>query len=997
MYMGLGPWLAGQDGKLMADYQRVVEFLRDVRSMQNPPVNDDLRQHAQEFADLCTQVNERLRKCSSLLQQGLRSEAIHLAEESPNLLDLVTALDLPDPQVWVEFCQATELPVPPPLQLDRAAQLNEAYAIDQPMEHLLGQHRLLALQRAPVGKRLTVMRQLASQDPGSSFWEKDIRLFERVRLRELPGEFYEAVRRRDDTSVMSLVEEIEGQPWYETVPEDLRTAINEANARIHRTHLETDLRRQLDGLHEAFSSRNLEQSTALLAKWNQTIKLAGAPNITKDIVEQVAPIAAWIEQEAQAAARLKAYNSSIATFTQLLDQDSSDAELDGALDRVKAFDEHPVPENLVERLRAMRARRNQAARSKQKMRLTILATSAAVVLLVASVALFMIMRNRSAVGWANRINSTVSSGQIEQIKKVLADQERDAPQFTNDPQVSAARQTALNYVHAYADRAQTVATAIVTLTELKTTYSKVLGDNQLKATDLLGQAGTLEQRLAALPGDEVNDADPTSAMRSLKAEVSGIYAQIRDKASGQVREQLAVLDQMLMALPDGGLTPEQAGTLQKIQSDAALLRDTPGLSEAVKAVAVELVAAAEAKGTGNEKAVAQATDLAGLLEKTASPEGYKSALDAFVGNYPDARQTPDFKLASAQLDGIKPMLAWRDVLTGLGGAGALAPKLQAQAQKRAEAVQAFLDANKDSPLKTQIQAYEDYLKAAGDALADDGTVHKALGELLANPLISQLQYLTDSTGKKHYFLTDTPTITKGSVGTRTTTQFEEIDPTNPLRKRAVTLEDPVRLTNQKTTPAPHVALAEEINKQLANLNKTNWDTIGFELVDLIGGDSDDVDPIVKAALLQAVITALKQTTAAAVGDTYDETLQSLTRFLGQFGSSPSLTTTLPGAAVAQWQVIMKAMPKGKVLEAAYVASRQQLFADLSFVSDTTGMIVKTTGGLVILPRTDPSEGMIAKAPGLKGMTVAGKFTDGKWVLTPDANDLPEGSWLSISK
>ncbi len=77
-------------------------------------------------------------KCSSLLQQGLRTEALHLADESPNLLDLVAALDLPDPQAWADFCQNNSLPVPPPLQLDRAAQLNDAYAQDQPLEHLLG-------------------------------------------------------------------------------------------------------------------------------------------------------------------------------------------------------------------------------------------------------------------------------------------------------------------------------------------------------------------------------------------------------------------------------------------------------------------------------------------------------------------------------------------------------------------------------------------------------------------------------------------------------------------------------------------------------------------------------------------------------------------------------------------------------------------------------------------------------------------------------------------
>ncbi len=94
---------------------------------------------------------------------GPRSEAIHLAEEPPNLLDLVAALDLPDAEVWSDFCQTTGLPVPPALQMDRAAQLNDAYAAEQPLEHLLNRHRLLALSRGPVSERLEVIRQLAAR------------------------------------------------------------------------------------------------------------------------------------------------------------------------------------------------------------------------------------------------------------------------------------------------------------------------------------------------------------------------------------------------------------------------------------------------------------------------------------------------------------------------------------------------------------------------------------------------------------------------------------------------------------------------------------------------------------------------------------------------------------------------------------------------------------------------------------------------------------------
>src|SRR4051812_31839044 len=115
----------------MSDYKRIVEYLRDIRMAPVTNVTDELRQYATDFAELCRQANDRLRQCSVFLQQGLRSEAIHLADEPPNLLDLVSALDLPDAQAWAELCQQFDMPAPPPLQMDRAAQLNEAYGQDQ--------------------------------------------------------------------------------------------------------------------------------------------------------------------------------------------------------------------------------------------------------------------------------------------------------------------------------------------------------------------------------------------------------------------------------------------------------------------------------------------------------------------------------------------------------------------------------------------------------------------------------------------------------------------------------------------------------------------------------------------------------------------------------------------------------------------------------------------------------------------------------------------------
>ena len=225
----------------MADYQRVVEFLRDLRQSGGGAaglqVTDQVVRAAETFAQACVEANERLRQCSAFLQQGLRTEAIHLAEQTPNLLDMVAALDLPDPETWAEFCQNNGLAVPPALQMERATQLNEAYAHGAGMEELLAKHRRLALARGAVRDRLAVLRQIAAAEGGNGVWEKDVRLFEKARLKELPAAFHAAMKGRDEGTIRDLMEEVHGAPWVEAVPADLAAAVSEADARFRRADL----------------------------------------------------------------------------------------------------------------------------------------------------------------------------------------------------------------------------------------------------------------------------------------------------------------------------------------------------------------------------------------------------------------------------------------------------------------------------------------------------------------------------------------------------------------------------------------------------------------------------------------------------------------------------------------------------------------------------------------------------------------------------------------
>ena len=134
----------------MSDIQQVVDELRFILQREVISQTGELAALVAEYSRLCHEVNARLRRCDDCMKQGLRSEALHLAEAKPNLLEAVAILDFPERDDLIEVVNLCFLQPPEPLLVDVASGLNSAYAEAEPLQKLLDSHRLLALGRAPL-------------------------------------------------------------------------------------------------------------------------------------------------------------------------------------------------------------------------------------------------------------------------------------------------------------------------------------------------------------------------------------------------------------------------------------------------------------------------------------------------------------------------------------------------------------------------------------------------------------------------------------------------------------------------------------------------------------------------------------------------------------------------------------------------------------------------------------------------------------------------------
>jgi len=297
----------------MIDPQRVVENIRNLLHYGHEPPLDVLQALAADYTEACQEVNRRLARCEEYLRQGLRAEAIHYAQAEPNLLDVLAVLDFTERLSWDQLLTARNLAPAPLFRMETAAALNRAYADAQPVEHLMRQHRLLALARAPLGERLAVLRQLAQVDAGNPVWQQDIPAFEMVRVQQVQSEV-EQLRTLPAMppleQVQALLQEVQGSPWRTPLPPGLPAMLQEMYQRVSTSHWQMRQQQLARELPAARKDRDEARARRLAQEWHQAWQNCPlAPNDPHLLA--AAPALRWLERVERRRADASAHQQAV--------------------------------------------------------------------------------------------------------------------------------------------------------------------------------------------------------------------------------------------------------------------------------------------------------------------------------------------------------------------------------------------------------------------------------------------------------------------------------------------------------------------------------------------------------------------------------------------------------------------------------------------------------------------------------------------------------------
>jgi hypothetical protein len=369
----------------MADYQLVADRVRGFVTGADQTRSDALAELAANFAELCQEANARLRRCLDYLRRGLKSEAIHLAESHPNLLDMVAALDIPEIDEWEQLCAAYELARPARMMIEAAQELNEAYSQEKPLQHLLSKHRVLALRRAPLAERLEVIRCLTTEDPSNSCWAEDQETFETARLRQVRPDVAAAVRSRDLNLIDALATEIFNQNWRIQLPADVKDTLSKASFSLHAEAALGQLRQSARDIDTILQIASLPDAKALLARWDNSIAQYSI-QLPPDLNQAYLNARKWVADQEGIAELHAAFKAACADLRAVVDHNVPEELL---LERYRAVQAIgiPIPMDLEG---AFRERKRSLDRTHKFEKLGLYGLTGVVVLLILATIAFII-------------------------------------------------------------------------------------------------------------------------------------------------------------------------------------------------------------------------------------------------------------------------------------------------------------------------------------------------------------------------------------------------------------------------------------------------------------------------------------------------------------------------------------------------------------------------------------------------------------------------------
>lgn len=821
----------------MNEYQKIVDqiiaILRDCQE-KNAETVSELND---AFSQAVVETNDRLSSCDSLLKKGRRTEAIQLSEQTPNLLDVVAILDIPEHEEWTDTVRSYSLNAPPELLYEIASDLNVAYTVEQPLDQLLAQNRLLALGKAPLIDRIEILRQIHEKDPDNPIWESDIQSFEKESHNQIDLQIRQAYKKLDVDKLSQLERLLKNDNWLAAPPPKLVTKASQAHVKARQKKAVAEMIKLEESLSNCFAELDINQALPLYERWKALELIAELPP-GDELAERAAPAVDWVESKTQEISNLKEHEKYVEEINQAIENDEDKETLQELYYKATRFG-HELPSHLFQRLNEKLNYKETHARRKFYL---ILASGLACVVLV-GVFVGAVFYNQktteeieSHVNNLTRLTGELKLDEAEGYVKSLDNKKwvLDTPEFQNAVAgLRTAQKSELDRLEKFGNllhRAQELA------------VNNPDWDTIQEANGILDDASKLTK------GEQ--EKTKLEKIRSLLFKEE---TKLQNLADSQFDEKLESFKKQLKKNGDYDLQ-----TITELNIQLSELKALPHVSVVKKTPLKNIETMLETQKTQIAQQEKRQETITYIRDVIGKPTRFKQAIQDYARQFPNDPRTDDFStLLKEDYDFVtipSSIANWNQMIESFSRV-----KFDNLSSEKASTyLEQFNETKKKNlliPPTQQLLDIESYLEkiSARQKSQNDDVVRTLINKLFEYTNI--LMVFTKD--EKRFYTKEEPR----SFGA-TRVQFKKFTDLNFIETDSVKIEENEIANDRDGTSynfvSPQSRFAQMAIEKLNSINPSNWDATFVELVDALQNDKT-MGPIVKYYLMKMVFKAASET------------------------------------------------------------------------------------------------------------------------------------------
>lgn len=829
------------DATHLEKHQRIIDEIRTIMYSEIDPDLDKLTALGKEYLKAIDEVNENLRTCDNLLQRGLRAESLQRCL-STSLLDSVSILDFPEREQWSEFVFQGGLPTPPDLYIDRAADLSEAFATQQPLEPLMRLHRLHALARSPLRTRVSIIRKLHQRDPENPVWETSLQTFEKARHEQLTEELASAIQHKDVKSIATLEKELKKNDWLISPPKSLIKQAVKAHTILRREKAQAELKILQERLNTSYADFDLSKGRKLRARWNAAAAIAELDD-RDQLMGLVTPALNWLSQEDDAEDEKVRYEKTLSALRHALDEWESYETLKtcaNTLDRFKLG----IPESEQVRLAERFAFLEVAAKRRQRWKI-VLAVS--VVLFIASltaVGIVRYSRSKEIADYVASLEEFLKAEDLEHAQNIVNSIKDDSPRVFENPKI----QNLVNRLDSALQKDETRRQQFTQLLEQarSAVANQPTWDSIPQARKIVKDAITISKT-----GSEANEIVRISGLINSKER------DLQVKADEHFQNDLDDLSERIRNLKNGELD----NALQ-IKPLLQQLLQREHISPELVTQSKPLLQRLDGRIQTEQKNRYIASLLVSITDAVGSRQRFQLRLEEFIKKSPgDPRSLGFERIIKNESDYWKGIEDWNQLNETWSRINLVtispreAKKLIADATK-------VIQAHKGFPGETKLQELLEYVKAIARREDENGDrLDSRLKTVLTNTTIADLYVLEtmELPGKpaKRFYLDRKPIPNKK----RDYWSIQYFTGLDIIEKKPTTIKDR-ELANPRIGAgydwtAPQSSFSKKALRLHARLTDRNWESSFLEILTILH-DETRMDPVFKYQLLENILPIAMQ-------------------------------------------------------------------------------------------------------------------------------------------